>query len=112
MGGRFPAGVWFTTLMVLVNMVMLNMLLAIIVDVYSGIKDGMDDNAETIWSQSYEILGRWRDKRKGSTLPLDAILNQLEDDREGCFNMKKEPPQVKLLTLSGLLSIVDGLKTE
>merc|ERR1711959_204968 len=59
-----------------------NMLLAIVMDVYSEVKrsvcEGVD--VETIWSQSWEIFERWHGNRKGTLLPLQSILDALESE--------------------------------
>jgi len=103
--GRSYATVWFTSFMVLLNLVMLNMLLAIIMDVYNTVKGSLDDDAETIVSQSYEIYRRWRQKRLGQRVSLDYILQCLE--RQGETLMHKGEP--KLITVTVFLKLVQGL---
>jgi hypothetical protein len=72
--GRVPAGIWFWSFMWLVNLVMLNMLLAIVMDVYTEVKSGIGSNAETLWSQAYEMYRRWRELRRGKRVSLNHIL--------------------------------------
>ena len=55
---RVPAGFWFLTFACLFNLAMLNMLLAIVLDVYNETRASLDPQAETLWSQSYEIYRR------------------------------------------------------
>ena len=55
---RVPAGFWFLTFVCLLNLVLLNMLLAIGLDVYNETRASLGPQAETLWSQSYEIYRR------------------------------------------------------
>lgn len=54
--GRKEAGVWFWTFMLLVSMVLMNMLIAIVMDAYSEVKDAAKDSKNT-WEE-IAILGR------------------------------------------------------
>jgi hypothetical protein len=54
--GRIEAGVWFWTFMGLVSLVLMNMLIAIVMDAYSEVKDGAKDS-KTMW-QEVAMLGR------------------------------------------------------
>jgi len=109
---RFSAGFWWMSFMCLVNMVMLNMLLAIIMDVYSGIKGGMDDEAETILSQSWEIFRRWNEKRRGLRVSLGYVLAQLESNPQACFTIKDKRREPKLITKSTMMDLVPGITPE
>merc|ERR1719487_1514337 len=62
--GRLEAGIWFWTFTILVLQVMLNMLLAVIMDVYTEVKSSIGE-AETLLSQSIEIFERFRARRRG-----------------------------------------------
>jgi len=42
--GRLEAGIWFWTFMLLVSMILMNMLIAIVMDAYSEVKDGAKDS--------------------------------------------------------------------
>ena len=75
--GRLVAGIWFWTFTWLVVLVMLNMLLAIIMDVYTEVKGSMG-NAETLFSQTREIFSRWRDQRRGRRVSLEYVLHTLD----------------------------------
>mmetsp|Transcript_67813 Transcript_67813/g.157430 ORF Transcript_67813/g.157430 Transcript_67813/m.157430 type:complete len:406 (-) Transcript_67813:313-1530(-) len=75
--GRAQAVVWFWLFMWLVNLVMLNMLLAIIMDVYTDVK-GSVGKAETLWTQSVEIFERWRAQRFGPNVSLQTVLKALD----------------------------------
>jgi hypothetical protein len=48
--GRLEAGAWFWTFMVLLSFVLLNMLIAIVMDAYSEVKDAAKDS-ETMWEE-------------------------------------------------------------
>jgi len=97
--GRPQAYLWFWTFQWLVNLIMLNMLLAIIMDVYTDVKSGIG-NAETLWSQSSEIISREQQVRRGKARRLKEILVSLdptyldEDDEEG---MEAVPVRVETL---------------
>eukprot|EP00928_Gymnodinium_smaydae_P025315 TRINITY_DN20208_c0_g1_i1.p1 TRINITY_DN20208_c0_g1~~TRINITY_DN20208_c0_g1_i1.p1 ORF type:complete len:945 (-),score=150.40 TRINITY_DN20208_c0_g1_i1:298-3132(-) len=80
--GRAPAIVWFWSFMWLVNMVLLNMLLAIVMDVYTEVKGNIGSNAETLWSQANEIFRRWRERRAGRRVGLPYILRCVNPDSE------------------------------
>lgn len=56
--GRLEAWIWFFTFMLLVNLIMLNMLVAIIMDVYAEVKSALPPDADTLWSQLYEVIDR------------------------------------------------------
>mmetsp|Transcript_7419 Transcript_7419/g.16971 ORF Transcript_7419/g.16971 Transcript_7419/m.16971 type:complete len:897 (+) Transcript_7419:48-2738(+) len=86
--GRPQAYLWFWCFMWLVNLTMLNMLLAIIMDVYTDVKGSIGSGAETLWSQTIEILHRWRLVHSGRAVALSKVLKALdptdldEDDEE------------------------------
>merc|ERR1719451_170305 len=79
--GRPQAAAWFWSFMWLVNMVMLNMLLAIVMDVYTEVKGGIGGDAETLWSQTKEIYQRWRKRRQGLRKSLEYVLHALEQSK-------------------------------
>jgi len=94
---------------------MLNMLLAIIMDVYGSVKGAMGDDEglyPTLWSQSYEIYRRWYQKRKGKRLGIPQIVKSLNDNHEMCYikgtNGEKIP---KRITRSLFMELVPGLST-
>jgi len=76
--GRPQSYLWFWSFVWLLNLVMLNMLLAIIMDVYTDVKGSIGNDAETLWSQSREIYVRWRDVRQGHSIPLSTVLKALD----------------------------------
>merc|ERR1712110_251898 len=72
-------------------MVMLNMLLAIIMDVYSEVSRSIiaQANVETLWSQAYEVFERKWGVQTGKVVALSHILHTLDptdiasDDDDG-----------------------------
>merc|ERR1719453_1524741 len=56
--GRPHASLWFWSFTWLVNLIMLNMLLAIIMDIYTDVKGNIGHSAETMLSQAIEIIQR------------------------------------------------------
>lgn len=71
------AMVWFWTYCILVQLIMLNMLLAIVMDVYTEVKSGLPENAPTIFSQTKLIYRRWHEKKLGLRISLDTILEAI-----------------------------------
>eukprot|EP00746_Dinoflagellata_sp_MGD_P019260 gnl/MRDRNA2_/MRDRNA2_144749_c0_seq1.p1 gnl/MRDRNA2_/MRDRNA2_144749_c0~~gnl/MRDRNA2_/MRDRNA2_144749_c0_seq1.p1 ORF type:complete len:858 (-),score=133.15 gnl/MRDRNA2_/MRDRNA2_144749_c0_seq1:10-2394(-) len=74
--GRGLAVVWFITFHVIIVLIMLNMLLAIIMDTYSDVK-GHIQNAQTMGFQLKTLWRRWRQLRQGQRVSLTYIENQL-----------------------------------
>mmetsp|Transcript_25161 Transcript_25161/g.49281 ORF Transcript_25161/g.49281 Transcript_25161/m.49281 type:complete len:878 (+) Transcript_25161:95-2728(+) len=77
--GRAQAYLWFWFFMWLVNLIMLNMLLAIVMDVYGDVKSGIG-SAKTLWAQSFEILRRQWEVWKGRILSYAEILERVDPD--------------------------------
>jgi len=75
---RPQTAVWYWCFTWLVNLIMLNMLLAIVMDVYTEVKGHISSDSETMWSQVYEIVARWNDIRAGRQIALEKILESLE----------------------------------
>jgi len=104
--GRIFAGAWFWAFMWLVDMVLLNMMLAIIMDVYTQVKGGIGADAETLFSQASEIYRRWRALKAGKRMSLDDVLCALDptdlcdDDDDGVDEH---------ITLQDFLTKVPGL---
>jgi len=75
--GRLMAFLWFMSFMCLILLVMMNMLLAIVMDTYSEVK-GSIEGSTTLFEQSNELFRRWKLKRKGLRTSLYTVLNTLE----------------------------------
>merc|ERR550537_2015661 len=58
--------------MILVALIMLNMLLAIVMDAYTNAK-GQISSSETLCEQAYELYRRWSQKRAGLRVSLNHI---------------------------------------
>jgi len=110
--GRQQTAIWFFLFTWLVNLVMLNMLLAIIMDVYTEVKAKIEADAETMWSQVAEMYSRWWAVKKGRQVAMSTILEALqkhypdgeevEDERltiEGFMEMVPSMPQHQALRL-------------
>jgi hypothetical protein len=111
--GRMQANVWFWTFMWLVNLTMLNMLLAIIMDVYTEVKGSIGSNAETLWSQTQEIFHRWRAIKTGREVSLSSTLEVLDpthldeqDAEAGAFRDED------LFNVETLAEKIPGMKRE
>mmetsp|Transcript_45779 Transcript_45779/g.88046 ORF Transcript_45779/g.88046 Transcript_45779/m.88046 type:complete len:868 (-) Transcript_45779:31-2634(-) len=81
-GGRPTAYIWFWSFQWLVNLIMLNMLLAIVMSVYGDVKSHIG-KSKTLWSQSYEIYRRYREVQRGHAMPLRRVLQRV-DSRDSC----------------------------
>jgi len=71
--GLSSSNFWFWSFIVVVQLIMLNMLLAIVMDVYMEVKGGISEDAETIWSQTDEIIRRFFGKIRGRRLSLERL---------------------------------------
>merc|ERR1712083_1228087 len=94
--------------MMLVHLVMLNMLLAIVMDVYTEVKGSIGNNAETINSQTMEILHRWWHKARGLRMDLSVILKHLDPTDLDTQRGGKDISNV-LFTVGTLMQQVPGL---
>jgi len=65
----------------LVTVVLMNMLLAIIIDAYENVKAQLQTSSstETLWSQVAELFDRWRRNHKGSRIPFANVLSGLKE---------------------------------
>jgi hypothetical protein len=77
--GRPQSYLWFWTLIWLVNLVMLNMLLAIVMDVYTEVRKSImtNDHVETMWSQAWEIYNNTINNWRGTHVPIKLVLRTL-----------------------------------
>lgn len=102
---RHKAAIWYMAFTWLVNLVMLNMLLAIVMDVYTEVKGHIASDAETMWSQVAEILWRWNEIRAGRQIHLEKILECLEKYHPSDHEEKSE----QRLTLDMFMAIVPNM---
>jgi len=109
--GRPQCILWFWSFTWLVNLIMLNMLLAIIMDVYTEVRGKVGAGAETLWSQFFEIMIRMRAEWQGRKLPLHRILKALDPlcDVEGETD---DIDAEGMLTIESLGEQVPGLSVD
>merc|ERR1719162_99968 len=85
--GRFFAGVWFLTFVVIIVMLMLNMLLAIVMDAYSEQKARLGE-AETLWEELIQVFRRWRGERSGELRSLKEVSRAVRIIKDGEMAVK------------------------
>jgi hypothetical protein len=106
--GRAEAVVWYISFQVITALIALNMLMAIVMDKYSEVKSNLPSDAETLWSQSYEIFYRWRQVRTRSAMSIYKICKILDptdlDDSDDAEDA------AEVLRVPDLLAQVEGLK--
>merc|ERR1719253_491967 len=105
--GRLPATIWFWIFILLVNMVMLNMLLAVIMDVYTEVRGSIGSHAETLWSQAHEIFRRWRELKAGRRVSLNHVQDCLDAHHKVNKNGVSIVPTT--LNVATFMSLVAGL---
>jgi len=76
--GRLEAALWVWSFCWIINLTMLNMLLAIVMDTYAAVRSDMAEDAETLVSQLVEIAFRAWYQYKHGYLPLDQILEVMD----------------------------------
>jgi hypothetical protein len=76
--GRLEAALWVWSFCWIINLTMLNMLLAIVMDTYAAVRSDMPEDAETLVSQAVEIASRSWYQFKYGYLPLDKILEAMD----------------------------------
>jgi hypothetical protein len=74
--GRPMATLWFSVFMIMVLLIMLNMLLAIIMDAYSEVKANVQ-NSDTLCFHIFTFWRRWRELRAGERVHLSHVYRQL-----------------------------------
>merc|ERR1719326_654198 len=79
--GRVVAGIWFWIFMILIVLLMLNMLLAIVMDAYSEVKQ-QAGNAETLFTEIKQTYVRWKGIRRKQLVPLSHVLKALDTDQK------------------------------
>lgn len=88
--GRAFALLWLFLFMVVNVMLLLNMLLAIIMKHYVAAKDSAG-NAEPLWVEAAQTFQRWREVRRGESVPMEKLLDVLnEDEHQRAKERKKE----------------------
>lgn len=106
--GRLPCGIWFWSFIWILDLVMFNMMLAIIMDVYTETRGNLRSDAETLWSQAYQVYWRYKEMKAGRRLGLAKILRHLEDLQEQT-SPRQGPPESEVLTAQQFVKHVPGL---
>eukprot|EP00746_Dinoflagellata_sp_MGD_P047314 gnl/MRDRNA2_/MRDRNA2_21668_c0_seq1.p1 gnl/MRDRNA2_/MRDRNA2_21668_c0~~gnl/MRDRNA2_/MRDRNA2_21668_c0_seq1.p1 ORF type:complete len:281 (+),score=39.47 gnl/MRDRNA2_/MRDRNA2_21668_c0_seq1:90-845(+) len=75
---RQMGSIWFWLFQIVLVLLMLNMLLAIIMDTYSEVK-AKSGNHTTLPEQLFILIRRWQWIRRGEGLPLEKIEHKLGD---------------------------------
>merc|ERR1719375_871439 len=83
--GRWPAGVWFFTFCIVVINILLNMMLAILMESYAYVK-AQAGNAQPLQRQISEMVRRRRQFKRGQRVRLNDIWNsfwqEASDEKE------------------------------
>jgi len=85
--GRMFAGVWFLSFVVIIVLLMLNMLLAIVMDAYSEQKARLGE-AETLWQEFLQVFHRWRGERSGELRSLKEVSRAVRIIKDGEMAVK------------------------
>lgn len=99
--GRWEAGVWFITFMIIIVLLMLNMLLAIVMDAYSEQKELLRE-AKPLWHETAELFSRMRQERKGKLVSLKNVaryLAEYEEQEQTLATKKDMTPGISSTTL-------------
>jgi len=111
--GRTSFNVWFWAFIWLVNFILLNMLLAIIMDVHSEVKGSIGPNAETLVSQAIRVYYRKKGIYQGTRVGLPKILEcllTLEASKAADADGESCPSVPELCTVTDLVRIVPNLQ--
>jgi len=101
--GRFITIMYFGSFMIIVFLLMLNMLLAIIMDVYTEVK-GKCSSSEPLWSQTFALIRRYRQKKRGERVDLGEVLAAYESQYgEEAFACEE------IMVLDSFVSTVPGI---
>lgn len=74
--GRFDAAMWFVPFTVMLVMILLNMLVAIVMDAYYEVK-GKAESTDTLLRQGLKVWDRFRAKRRGELVDIPQIVKAL-----------------------------------
>jgi len=111
--GREISGIWLWSFHIIIVLLMLNMLLAIIMDTYSGVKGSLTGADLTIHRQMLLIIRQTREQWQKKRVSLRHIEDQLRL-RYGSHgfeqpNLETEWTQDSIITLQALMDSVEGL---
>merc|ERR1719506_3542819 len=105
---------WLILFFFVIVLLSLNMLLAIVFETYTTVRENIGADAQTLWSQSYETVRRGVLTVRRKRVTLNHIQNSIRDryrigdqpDEYAAAELKKEED----LTMDELLAMVPGLK--
>jgi len=80
--GLLKAQIWFWTFLLITVLILLNMLLAVIMDAYTEEK-ARSTSAQTLMEQTWDIYRRWRMFRRGERVRLNDIWDAFEKEYQG-----------------------------
>lgn len=105
--GRVQAGVWFWIFMMIMVIILLNMLLAILMDAYTAVKESAA-NAQTLIQQIKEMDRRRKQYKRGERVRLTDVWNWFEADANG--DVKAVLSNDRSITADFLVSNVPRMK--
>eukprot|EP00746_Dinoflagellata_sp_MGD_P156884 gnl/MRDRNA2_/MRDRNA2_86009_c1_seq3.p1 gnl/MRDRNA2_/MRDRNA2_86009_c1~~gnl/MRDRNA2_/MRDRNA2_86009_c1_seq3.p1 ORF type:complete len:831 (+),score=138.17 gnl/MRDRNA2_/MRDRNA2_86009_c1_seq3:75-2567(+) len=111
---RGLGSLWFWLFQIVLVLLMLNMLLAIIMDTYTEVK-GKNNNTETLPEQVLAIFRRWQWIRSGVGLPLQAIdlkLAEIFGDVKDLKDVKigYHFEQADIITITDFAKCIHGME--
>lgn len=77
--GRTEASIWLWLYIIVIVLLMLNMIIAIIMDHYEEVKADAG-HAETLLEEGIQLWTRFRGRRAGTYVPLEAVLDAINDE--------------------------------
>jgi len=101
----YQSFVWSWSFKIMADFVMLNMFVALILDVYTEVR-GRAIDSRTLWEQAAENWRRWRQRRRGERLHLHDVLVQLDPMT---LNKKTLECSDGCIDVSGLMELVPKL---
>mmetsp|Transcript_75492 Transcript_75492/g.201809 ORF Transcript_75492/g.201809 Transcript_75492/m.201809 type:complete len:912 (+) Transcript_75492:3-2738(+) len=112
--GRMVACLWLATYLCLVLLIILNMLLAIIMDTYTTVKGQVADTDETLFEQAKELGMRWARTVRRERVHLRTVWKMFELRLGGVEDGLYHRPESKdnrreILFAADLVDIVPGI---
>ena len=87
--GRAEAAIWLVLFIIVMVMMLVNMLIAIVLDHYTKCKEAAG-KSETLWGEFMQSWTRWRNVRKGVEVPIGYILDALVSQERAEFDGLEE----------------------
>jgi len=107
--GRLKASIWFWMFMIIVVLIMQNIMLAILMEAYSNVKQATTE-APTLLEQIKKQYRRWRQARRKERLRLNDIFDALLESEGG--NDEQMLNNEKVIYPKDLLTHVEGLRQD